>query len=132
VRRFKATRQSPDRGCYVADRSQSSSQRRQRAQATYSCSVRRRAWRERNVAPPDTEIFKFANGSGIGVSYVNPSQALTPEQHLKAIWLEFEVKDEKTTVAKLEAVGIRPFEYFDKAHKYFQAPGGQVFRLTQQ
>jgi hypothetical protein len=81
---------------------------------------------------PDTEIFKFVNGSGIGVSYVDPSQALTPEQHLKAIWLEFEVKDEKTTVAKLEALGIRPFEYFDKAHKYFQAPGGQVFRLAQQ
>ena len=80
---------------------------------------------------PDTEIFKFADGSGIGAFYVDPSQALTPEQHLKAIWLEFEVNDEKTTVAELEALGIRPFEYFDKAHKYFQAPGGQVFRLAQ-
>jgi hypothetical protein len=80
---------------------------------------------------PDTEIFKFANGSAIGVSYVDPSQALTPEQHLKAIWLEFEVKDEKTTIAKLEALEIRPFEYFDKAHKYFQAPGGQAFRHAQ-
>jgi hypothetical protein len=70
---------------------------------------------------PDTEIFTFANGSGIGVSYVDPSQALTPEHHLKAIWL-----------AKLEVLGMRPFEYFDKAHKYFQAPGGQVFRLAQQ
>ena len=80
---------------------------------------------------PDTEIFKFANGSRIGVSYVEPSQALTPEQHLKAIWLEFEVEDEKVTVAKLETLGMRPFEYFEKAHKYFQAPGGQVFRLAQ-
>jgi len=34
---------------------------------------------------PDTEIFKFANGSVLGVSYIDPSQALTPEQHLKAI-----------------------------------------------
>ena len=81
---------------------------------------------------PDTEIFKFANGSVLGESYIDPSQALTPEQHLKAIWLEFEVEDEKTTVAKLEALGIWPFEYFDKAHNYFQAPGGQVFRLSQQ
>lgn len=80
---------------------------------------------------PDTEIFSFADGSGIGVSYVDPGQALTPEQHLKAIWLEFEVEDEKATVAKLEALEMRPFEYFDKAHKYFQAPGGQVFRLAQ-
>jgi hypothetical protein len=80
---------------------------------------------------PDTEIFTFADGSGIGVFYVDPGLALTPEQHLRAIWLEFEVEDEKATAAKLKALGIRTFEYFDKAHKYFQAPGGQAFRLAQ-
>lgn len=80
---------------------------------------------------PGIEIFTFTNGSGIGVFYVEPGQALTPEQHLKAIWLEFEVEDEQATAAKLEALGMRPFDYFDKAHKYFQAPGGQVFRLAQ-
>jgi hypothetical protein len=87
-----------------------------------------------NVTSPrsELEIFQFGNGSAIEVSYVDPSQALTPEQHLKAIWLEFEVEDEKATAAKLEALGMWPFEYFDKAHKYFQAPGGQVFRLAQQ
>lgn len=81
---------------------------------------------------PGTEIFTFANGSAIGVSYVDAGEALTPEQHLKAIWLEFEVDDERAIVAKLGALGMRPFEYFDKAHKYFQAPGGQVFRLAPQ
>jgi hypothetical protein len=80
---------------------------------------------------PDAEIFTFTNGSGIGVFYVDPREALTPEQHLKAIWLEFEVADETATVTRLEALGMLPFEYFDKAHKYFQAPGGQVFRLAQ-
>jgi hypothetical protein len=80
---------------------------------------------------PEVVIFTFVNGSGIGVFYVDPDRVLTPEQHLKAIWLEFEVEDENATAAKLEALGMRPFEYFDKAHKYFQAPGGQVFRLAQ-
>jgi hypothetical protein len=80
---------------------------------------------------PDVEIFTFANGSGIGVFPVDPGKALTPEQHLRATWLEFEVEDEKTTAAKLEALGMRPFEYFDKAHEYFRAPGGQVFRIAQ-
>ena len=80
---------------------------------------------------PEVEIFTFADGSGIGVFYVEPSEALTPEQHLKAIWLEFEVDDEKSTAAKLQALGMQPIEYWDKAHKYFQAPGGQVFRLAQ-
>ena len=79
---------------------------------------------------PDTEIFTFANGSGIGVDFVEQSAALTPEQHKKAIWLEFEVEDVAAAVAALGTLGLRPFEYFDKKHSYFQAPGGQVFRLA--
>ena len=80
---------------------------------------------------PETEIFTFDNGSGIGVFYVEPSEALTPAQHMKAIWLEFDVDDEAATAAKLAGLGLTPFEYFDKQHKYLQAPGGQVFRLAQ-
>jgi hypothetical protein len=79
---------------------------------------------------PDVEIFTFSDGSGIGVFYIDPREALTPEQHRKAIWLEFEVDDEPGAASKLQALGMEPFEYFDKAHKYFQAPGGQVFRLA--
>src|SRR5277367_2260270 len=79
---------------------------------------------------PEVEIFTFANGSGIGVFYVEPGEELTPAEHLKAIWLEFEVKDEPAAVSGLEKLGIRPFEFMDKEHKYFQAPGGQVFRLA--
>lgn len=80
---------------------------------------------------PGVEIFTFSDGSGIGVFYVDPCEALTPEQHRKAIWLEFEVDDEPVVAGKLVHLGMKPFEYFDKAHKYFQAPGGQVFRLAQ-
>ncbi len=76
------------------------------------------------------EVFTFANGSGIGVYYVEPADALTPDQHMKAVWLEFEVEDERAAAAALERLGIHPFEYFDKKHKYFQAPGGQCFRLA--
>jgi hypothetical protein len=80
---------------------------------------------------PEVEIFTFANGSGIGVSYIDPAEALTPAQHRRAVWLEFEVDDEPAAVAGLARLGLEPFEYFDKAHRYFQAPGGQVFRLAQ-
>jgi hypothetical protein len=41
--------------------------------------------------PPDVEIYTFANGSGIGIFYIDPAQALTPVQYMNAIWLEFEV-----------------------------------------
>jgi hypothetical protein len=79
---------------------------------------------------PDLDMFAFANGSRIGVCYVDPSQALTPAQHLRAVWLEFEVDDEPAVAAHLAKLGLRPFEYFDDEPKYFQAPGGQVFGLA--
>ena len=34
------------------------------------------------------------------------------------------------TKARLGELGIAPFEYNDRTHTYFQAPGGQVFRLA--
>ena len=80
---------------------------------------------------PDLEVFEFEDGSSIGVFYVSADNTLTPEQHMAAIWLEFEVEDIAQTTAALAALGIEPFEYEDRAHHYFQAPGGQVFRLAQ-
>jgi hypothetical protein len=79
---------------------------------------------------PDVEVFTFSDGSGIGVFYVEPTVALTPAEHMNAIWLEFEVDNEVAAAAALGKLGLRPFEYFDKEHKYFQAPGGQAFRLA--
>lgn len=79
---------------------------------------------------PGVDVFTFDGGTGIGVFYVDPDEALTPAQHRSAIWLEFEVDDEPAVVAALAALGLHPFEYFDTTHRYFQAPGGQVFRLA--
>ena len=83
------------------------------------------------VLPADTdvEVFTFDGGASIACFYVSADQALSPEQHLRAIWLEFEVDDVVRGTAALAALGIRPFAYEDKTHPYFQAPGGQVFRL---
>jgi hypothetical protein len=53
-----------------------------------------------------------------------------PEQHLRAIWLEFEVNDVDRATAGLADLGIEPLEYEDETHPYLQAPGGQVFRLA--
>jgi hypothetical protein len=84
------------------------------------------------VLPRDTdvEVFTFEGGGSIGCFYVPSDQALTTPQHLEAIWLEFEVDDVAATTAALADVGIEPFEYEDPTHPYFQAPGGQVFRLA--
>lgn len=79
----------------------------------------------------DVEVFAFDGGASVAFFYVPAGQALTPPQHLRAIWLEFEVEDVGRTTGALAQLGIEPFEYEDQTHPYFQAPGGQVFRLAQ-
>jgi hypothetical protein len=84
------------------------------------------------VLSPDTdvEIFTFDNGASIATFYVSAEQVLSPAQHLHAVWLEFEVDDVDRVRNELAELGVEPFDYEDRAHPYFQAPGGQVFRLA--
>jgi hypothetical protein len=65
------------------------------------------------VLSPDTdvEIFTFDNGASIATFYVSAEQVLSPRNELAEL-------------------GVEPFDYEDRAHPYFQAPGGQVFRLA--
>lgn len=82
-------------------------------------------------SPNDTiDLFGFEDGGNIGVDYVDPAQALSPEQHKAAgTWIELAVDDEQATAKALEASeGVRAFSYFTP-HRYFQLPAGQVFRL---
>ena len=78
----------------------------------------------------NVEVFTFEGGASVAFFYVPTGQALTPAQHLRAIWLEFEVEDVTRTTEALARQGIEPLEYEDRTHPYFQAPGGQVFRLA--
>ncbi len=84
----------------------------------------------RKSPSPEIEVFTFGDGANLGVFYVEPGEALTPLEMKRALWLEIEVDDPAAVSRALGALGIRPFEYTDKEHEYFQAPGGQAFRLA--
>ncbi|MEM6989009.1 MAG: VOC family protein [Myxococcota bacterium] len=80
---------------------------------------------------PELDVYSFG-GSNIGVYFVADGTALTPEQHEKVgTWIEIVVEDAKAMTAALEAKGHAPLDYHDREHAYFQAPGGQVFRLAE-
>ena len=64
----------------------------------------------------------------IGVVYDN--SALTGPEMLKSIWLELRTKDPVELKENVLKFGIKEIVYEDKEHFYFQAPGGQVFRLA--
>jgi len=79
---------------------------------------------------PKLDVYAFG-GSNIGVYFVADGTALTPQQHVEVgTWIEIVVDDLEAVTAGLNAKGYAPLDYHDREHDYFQAPGGQVFRLA--
>jgi hypothetical protein len=78
--------------------------------------------------PKDTDLIRFANGFTIVVHYSDA--ALSDADLKKSIWLELVSDNAAQLERSIQAFGIEPFDYFDNDHFYFQAPGGQVFRVA--
>ena len=76
--------------------------------------------------------FLYGSGRGVavdqGVSY-GAEDALSDEDFLKAIFLELKSDNVDETRRRIVAFGVNVLEVPDP-HLYFQAPGGQVFRLV--
>jgi hypothetical protein len=79
---------------------------------------------------PDLDLFLFADNFVLGVFFCEQSDVLSEENHLKAAWLEIKTKDVQEAKRRLVDFGVKAVEYSDKSRFYFQAPGGQVFRLA--
>ncbi len=61
--------------------------------------------------------------------FVYQSNALDERDFLKAIYLELKTDNTEEMKQKIIAFGVKKLDVPD-AHLYFQAPGGQVFRLV--
>jgi catechol 2,3-dioxygenase-like lactoylglutathione lyase family enzyme len=76
--------------------------------------------------------FLYASGSGVspdeGVPYA-AEDALSDGDFLKAIFLELKTDNVQEMRQKITAFGVKVLAVPDP-HLYFQAPGGQVFRLV--
>lgn len=76
--------------------------------------------------------FLYESGRGVavdeGVSYA-AADPLSAEDFLKATFLELKADDVDAVKRRILASGVRVLEVPDP-HLYFQAPGGQVFRLV--
>lgn len=86
---------------------------------------------EASTPTPELDVYRLEGDCHIGVYFVPDEQALSPEQHeAVGTWIELVVDDVDATQRRLEERGHAPLAYHDQAHSYFQAPGGQVFRLA--
>ncbi len=79
---------------------------------------------------PDLDLYEFAGGFVLGVFFCDDGEVLPEQEHLQATWLEIKVADPEEAKRRLLEFGVREVNYVDKSRFFFQAPGGQVFRLT--
>ncbi len=77
--------------------------------------------------------FLYGSGDGRtadkGVTYA-PDEALGDDDFLKAIFLELKTDNVDAMKQKIMAFGVKVLDVPDP-HLYFQAPGGQVWRLVE-
>ena len=73
--------------------------------------------------------FRMGDNFYIGVLYEDEGVALDESSFSKAIYLELKADNVEEMRQNIVAFGVRVLEMQDP-HLYFQAPGGQVFRLV--
>ena len=73
-------------------------------------------------------VDRFQLG-GVHFCFVWQDDALSPDQFLRAIYLELATDDLEGMKQKIIDFGVRLVDIPDP-HLYFQAPGGQVFKLV--
>jgi hypothetical protein len=83
---------------------------------------------ERIQPLPELDVFLLEGGARVGAYY--DEAALPPEAARLGAWIELVVDAPDATAAALVERGVARVEYHDRAHAYFQAPGGLVFRLA--
>jgi catechol 2,3-dioxygenase-like lactoylglutathione lyase family enzyme len=73
--------------------------------------------------------FRMGENFYIAVLYENEGVSLDESEFLRAIYLELKADNVEEMRQKIVAFGVKVLEIRDP-HLYFQAPGGQVFRLV--
>lgn len=74
------------------------------------------------------DIFRIGKTLFVGIVYQRGAQSASAR--LNGVWLELRTADPAALRRRIEDFGIEGIKYWDKDHFYFQAPGGQVFRLV--
>ncbi|MFN2450027.1 MAG: hypothetical protein ABR508_09635 [Candidatus Baltobacteraceae bacterium] len=77
--------------------------------------------------PHPIVLVSFPDGSALSVEF----NADTPTQRstLSGAWIEFRTADPQNVQRKLLDAGVEHFSHPASPHRYFRAPGGQVFRV---
>jgi hypothetical protein len=84
------------------------------------------------------DLYEFPGKFVLGLFFSDdPGELLSEEDYVRATWLELKVDDVAQWKQRLQSFGVTEIEYDDPSRVaepyprfFFQAPGGQVFRLA--
>lgn len=79
---------------------------------------------------PNVDLYEFQGGFVIGLFFCDEKETLSEREHLMATWMEIKTDNPEALKQRLIDFGVREAEFEDKSRFYFQAPGGQVFRVA--
>jgi len=79
---------------------------------------------------PNLDLYEFQGGFILGLFFYDEADTLSENEQLKATWMEIKTDNPEVLKQRLIDFGVREVEFEDKSRFYFQAPGGQVFRLA--
>lgn len=78
-------------------------------------------------------LVRFPDGSAFSVEFTDlapePPASVDDAHALRGAWLEFRTRDVDAVHRRLDDAGIPSFSHPPSPHRYFSAPGGQVFRI---
>lgn len=78
-------------------------------------------------------LVRFSDGSAFSVEFtelaLEPAASVDDAHAFRGAWLEFRTRDVDAVHRRLDDAGIPSFSHPPSAHRYFSAPGGQVFRI---
>jgi O-phosphoseryl-tRNA(Cys) synthetase len=76
----------------------------------------------------NADVFRLGATFYIGVIYED--SVLSDQEALRSAWLELRADHPEELKQKILNFGIKQIPHWDKEHFYFQAPGGQAYRVV--
>jgi catechol 2,3-dioxygenase-like lactoylglutathione lyase family enzyme len=79
---------------------------------------------------PNVDLYEFQGGFILGLFFYEEVDTLSEREQLEATWMEIKTDNPEVLKQRLIDFGVHEVEFEDKSRFYFQAPGGQVFRVA--
>ena len=83
-----------------------------------------------DVPYPNLDLYEFRGEFVLGLFFCDEADTLSEKEQLKATWMEIKTDYPDALKQPLIDFGVHEVEFEDKSRFYFQAPGGQVFRVA--